>query len=31
MDAHARVIPLHVHPLGFIESFTHFGADLTAQ
>lgn len=30
MDTHARVIPLHLHPLGFIESFTHFGADLTA-
>ena len=30
MDTHARVIPLHLHPLGFIESFIHFGADLTA-
>jgi AraC-like DNA-binding protein len=30
MDTNARVIPLHLHPLGFIESFTHFGADLTA-
>lgn len=30
MDTHARVIPLHLHPLGFIESFTHFGADLNA-
>lgn len=30
METHARVIPLHLHPLGFIESFTHFGADLTA-
>jgi AraC-like DNA-binding protein len=30
MDTYARVIPLHLHPLGFIESFTHFGADLTA-
>lgn len=30
MDTHARVIPLHLHPLGFIDSFTHFGADLTA-
>jgi AraC-like DNA-binding protein len=30
MDTHARVIPLHLHPLGFIESFTHFGADLGA-
>jgi AraC-like DNA-binding protein len=30
MDTHARVIPMHLHPLGFIESFTHFGADLTA-
>ena len=30
MDTHARVIPLHLHPLGFIEAFIHFGADLTA-
>jgi len=30
MDTHARIIPLHLHPLGFIESFTHFGADLAA-
>ena len=30
MDTHARIIPLHLHPLGFIDSFTHFGADLTA-
>jgi AraC-like DNA-binding protein len=30
MDTHARVIPLHLHPLGFIESFTHFGAELHA-
>src|SRR5688572_2981126 len=30
MDTHVRVIPLHLHPLGFIESFTHFGANLTA-
>jgi AraC-like DNA-binding protein len=30
MDTHARVIPLHLHPLGFIESFTHFGAELNA-
>jgi len=30
MDTYARVIPLHLHPLGFIESFTHFGAELNA-
>jgi AraC-like DNA-binding protein len=30
MDTHARVIPLHLHPLGFIESFTHLGAELKA-
>lgn len=28
MDPNSKVIPLHLHPLGFIESFTHFGADL---
>jgi hypothetical protein len=31
MDTHARVIALHLHPLGFSESSTHAGADLTAQ
>lgn len=30
MDVHSKAIPLHLHPLGFIEAFTHFGADLTA-
>lgn len=24
----AKIIPLQLHPLGFIEAFTHFGADL---
>ncbi|GAB1266043.1 AraC family transcriptional regulator [Aurantivibrio infirmus] len=28
MDINSKVIPLHLHPLGFIEAFTHFGADL---
>lgn len=28
MDFNARVIPLHLHPLGFIEVFTSLGADL---
>jgi len=28
MDANAKVIPLSLHPTGFIEAFTHFGADL---
>jgi AraC-like DNA-binding protein len=30
MDADAAVIPLHLHPLGFIEAFTQLGADLQA-
>lgn len=30
MDSNARVIPLHLHPLGFIEGFTRFGAGLDA-
>lgn len=30
MDANAKVIPFHLHPLGFIEAFTRFGADLNA-
>lgn len=28
MDVNSKVIPLHLHPLGFIEAFTHFDADL---
>jgi len=28
MDTSCKTIPLHLHPLGFIEAFTHFGADL---
>lgn len=28
MDSHAKVIPLHLHPMGFIENFVHFGAAL---
>lgn len=28
MDANAPVIPLHLHPLGFIEAFTQLGAGL---
>jgi AraC-like DNA-binding protein len=27
MDPNAKVIPLSLHPAGFIEAFTHFGAD----
>ncbi|MFC4312818.1 AraC family transcriptional regulator ligand-binding domain-containing protein [Steroidobacter flavus] len=30
MDADAAVIPLQLHPLGFIEAFTQLGANLTA-
>jgi AraC-like DNA-binding protein len=30
MNPHAPVIPLHLHPLGFIESFTRLGARLDA-
>lgn len=30
MDAHAKVIPLRLHPLGFIEAFTQLGASLDA-
>jgi AraC-like DNA-binding protein len=28
MDIHAKVIPLRLHPLGFIEAFSQLGADL---
>jgi AraC-like DNA-binding protein len=28
MDVHAKVIPLRLHPLGFIEAFTQLGANL---
>ena len=28
MDIFSKVIPLHLHPLGFIEAFLHYGADL---
>jgi AraC-like DNA-binding protein len=28
MDPQAKIIPLHLHPLGFIEAFTALGADL---
>lgn len=28
MDINSKVIPLHLHPLGFIEAFTHLGANL---
>ena len=28
MDLNSKVIPLHLHPLGFIESFTRFGASI---
>lgn len=28
MDIHSKVIPLELHPMGFIEAFTHYGADL---
>lgn len=28
MDIHAKVIPLRMHPLGFIEAFTQLGANL---
>lgn len=28
MDMSSKVIPLHLHPLGFIESFVRFGASL---
>ncbi|SDR70223.1 AraC-type DNA-binding protein [Halopseudomonas xinjiangensis] len=30
MDSNTRIIPLHLHPLGFIESFVQFGAPLPA-
>jgi len=30
MDAHAKVIPLRLHPLGFIEAFTQLGANLNS-
>jgi AraC-like DNA-binding protein len=30
MDIHAKVIPLRLHPLGFIEAFTQLGARLDA-
>lgn len=30
MDINAKVIPLRLHPLGFIEAFTRLGADLDA-
>ncbi|WP_086929914.1 AraC family transcriptional regulator [Agarilytica rhodophyticola] len=30
MDMSLKVIPLQLHPLGFIESFTHFGASLNS-
>lgn len=30
MDADAAVIPLQLHPLGFIEAFTQLGANLTS-
>ena len=30
VDPHSKLIPLHLHPLGFIEAFTHLGADLDA-
>jgi AraC-like DNA-binding protein len=30
MDVHAKVIPLRLHPLGFIEAFTQLGANLDA-
>jgi hypothetical protein len=28
MDPQAKTIPLHLHPLGFIEAFTALGVDL---
>ncbi len=28
MDVHSKIIPLELHPTGFIEAFLHFGADL---
>lgn len=28
MDSNSRVIPIHLHPMGFIEGFEHFGAPL---
>lgn len=30
MDPHLKVVPLHLHPLGFIEGFTSHGAPLDA-
>lgn len=30
MDPNARIIPLRLHPLGFIEAFAELGADLTS-
>lgn len=30
MDSNAKIIPLHLHPLGFIECFTQLGASLDA-
>lgn len=30
MDAYSKVIPFELHPLGFIEAFVHFGADIDA-
>lgn len=30
VDAESRIIPLHLHPLGFIEVFTQLGANLQA-
>ncbi len=28
MDVNSKIIPLELHPMGFIEAFIHFGADL---
>ena len=30
MDPNAKVIPVHLYPMGFIEGFTRFGAPLDA-
>lgn len=30
MDPHAKLIPLRLHPMGFIEAFTELGIDLNA-
>lgn len=30
MDAHSKIIPFHLHPLGFVDAFTHLGANFDA-